>query len=133
MISAVPNMTLPAEQVLFAVRGARTNQQMLVVVVSAAVVIALICLAVYAITYLVNRWQYNSPTSLFRGLCRLHGLNRNARQLLRRVARYHRLAHPARVFTEPGLLDSARLSPSSRAFQAALGERLFAEQTTKQR
>lgn len=67
--------------------------------------------------------RYRSPETVFRGLCKLHGLDGATRRLLRRVARHYRLAHPGCLFVEPKWLDPTRLVPSFRA-QAAELERL---------
>lgn len=57
-----------------------------------------------------KRRQY-SHDYLFADLCALHQLNRPARNLLAQLARYHNLAHPARMFLEPVWLDPQRLPP----------------------
>jgi len=75
----------------------------------------------------VHRWR-NSHPGLFYDLCRLHGLNAGSRRLLRHVAQHHRLAQPARLFTEPQWLDPARLGGPLRLRSAevsALRSRLF--------
>lgn len=95
----------------------------------AATVIASVCLIVYFVSRLRHRWRYNSHRSLFNGLCRVHGLNRNARKLLKRVARHHKLGQPGRLFLEPKWLDPAGLRGSMREQAgnvAALRNRLFA-------
>jgi len=82
----------------------------------------------YLLNRLVHRWRHNSHPALFSGLCRLHGLDLGARQLLKQVVQYHRLAQPARLFTEPQWLDPARLRGPLQARAAeltALRERLF--------
>jgi hypothetical protein len=70
----------------------------------------------------------NSPLLLFIALCRAHGLSWSDRILLWRVARWHRLKHPGRLFLEPERLDPASLSPALRS-QArrlhAIQDRLF--------
>lgn len=80
----------------------------------AAVLVALVCLSIYAATRFAHWRRYHSHGALFGALCRLHGLDHSARRLLRRVARHHRLRHPARVFTEPNWLDPAALPASFR-------------------
>ena len=82
----------------------------------------------YLLHRLFHRWRYNSHPALFCGLCRLHGLDRGARRLLKQVVEHYRLAQPARLFTEPQWLDPARLRGPLQARAAeltALRERLF--------
>ncbi len=55
-----------------------------------------------------KRRQY-SHDYLFADLCALHRLNRPSRNLLKQLARYHNLGHPARMFLEPVWLDPQRL------------------------
>jgi len=91
--------------------------------------IAGVCLVVYCCNRLIQRRRYNSHSSLFSGLCQVHGLDHSARGLLKQLARKHGLRHPARLFTEPGWLDPARLQGSlhGRAAEVtALRNRLFA-------
>lgn len=73
------------------------------------VAIAAICAAGFLITHFANRRRYNSHSSLFSALCNVHGLDRNTRAMLKQVARFHALAQPARIFTEPEWLDPAAL------------------------
>ena len=73
--------------------------------------------------------SYNSPRALFRSLAKAHGLNRVSRRLLQRVARWQRLAHPARLFLEPSRFDPVNLSPKLRAQLTeihALRDQIFA-------
>ena len=58
--------------------------------------------------------------ALFESLCRAHGLDRKSCRLLREVAQYHGLAHPARLFVERKWLFPFRLSPELRARSAEL-------------
>lgn len=48
-----------------------------------------------------------SHYALFRGLCRLHGLDKATRKLLARFARRLKCLQPGRLFVEPALLDRA--------------------------
>lgn len=91
--------------------------------------IAVVCLAIGFASRLQRRRRYNSHGSLFQGLCRTHGLNHRARGLLKQLARHHKLAQPARLFTEPKWLDPAILQGALRhraAEMAMLRNRLFA-------
>jgi hypothetical protein len=103
--------------------------QALVWLAVAVGIIAVVCVAISLGSRLLRRRRYNSHGSLFSGLCRAHGLDHRARGLLKRVARHHRLVHPARLFTEPKWLDPADLKGSLRrraAEVAMLRNRLFA-------
>jgi len=91
--------------------------------------IAVVCLAIRFASRLQRRRRYNSHGSLFQGLCRTHSLDHRARGLLKQLARHHKLAHPARLFTEPKWLDPASLEGTLRrraAEVAILRNRLFA-------
>jgi hypothetical protein len=108
-------------------RGADSGT-ILVWLMIAAAGIAAACLALYFACRLFHRWRRSSPGALFRGLCRTHGLDRQARRLLRQIARQHGLRQPARLFTEPAWLDpaSVRGTARSKAAEAArLRQRLF--------
>jgi hypothetical protein len=61
-----------------------------------------------------KRAPSNSPLLLFIALCRAHRLSWSDRLLLWRVARWHRLKHPGRLFLEPDRLDPANLGPDLR-------------------
>ena len=91
--------------------------------------IAVVCLGIGFASRLQRRRRYNSHGSLFQGLCRTHGLNHRVRGLLKQLARHHKLAQPARLFTEPKWLDPASLRGALRrraAEVAMLRNRLFA-------
>jgi hypothetical protein len=93
--------------------------------------VALVVLGVTAemIRRILQHGGGNSPTALFYGLCRAHGMDRSARTLLWDVACLHNLAQPARVFTEPRWLDPAVLQNclgARTAEAAALHAQLFA-------
>jgi hypothetical protein len=77
----------------------------LVWLLAVGAVITLVCLIIRLISRLQHRSRYNSHSSLFRGLCRTHGLDYRARSLLKQVARHRELDYPARLFTEPKWLD----------------------------
>ena len=75
--------------------------------------------------------RVNNPRKLFRELCKAHGLKFFQRRLLKQVARWQRLARPAKLFLEPERLEPRNLSPRLRARQdelAVIGKKLFAEQ-----
>lgn len=74
-----------------------------------------------------------SHAALFAGLCRVHGLDKSARKLLRRFARRIECPQPARVFVDPALLENAAAAglPARDAERLqSLGEELFAEPRT---
>ena len=103
--------------------------EMLILLLIVAGIITVVCLAIRFASQFQRRRRFNSHGSLFQGLCRTHGLDRCARGLLKQVARYHKLTHPARVFTEPKWLNPANLRGilQRRANEAeALRNRLFA-------
>ena len=81
-------------------------------------ILAGVVLAVYLLSrflaYKDGRKSFNSPRALFRALAKAHNLDRASRRLLRRVARWQRLAHPARLFLEPTRFDPSNLSPQLR-------------------
>ncbi len=92
-------------------------------------IITVVCLVIRVATVMQRRRRYNSHASLFSGLCRTHGLDRAARGLLKQVARQHKLAHPARLFTEPKWLNPSELQGPLRRRApevAVLRNRLFA-------
>jgi len=96
----------------------------------AAVTIAGVCGTIHVAGRILRHWRYNSPGSLFFGLCRVHRLKFGSRRLLKQIARLNRLSDPGRLFTEPGWLDPTRLRGPLRTRAAetdALRRRLFAE------
>jgi hypothetical protein len=102
-------------------------------VVTGLLLLAGVALGVFVLSRLLSRQErqraYNRPRALFRSLCKAHGLDRSSRQLLRQVARWQRLAQPARLFLEPNRFEPAALSPRLRAkgaLLARLRDRIFA-------
>jgi len=96
----------------------------------AVAVIAIGATACWLLTRMAHRRRYNSQTTLFTGLCAVHGLARGPRGLLRQIAKHHGLRHPAQVFLEPQWLDPARLAGPFRAQAAeirALSQKLIGE------
>lgn len=74
----------------------------------------------------VRRRRAYSHAALFRQLCRVHKLDRNARGLLRRVAAGFRMAQPGRLFIDPKWLDAAAGAAAlPKKDLRALRERLF--------
>ena len=77
-----------------------------------------IVLAVFLLSRFLSRQDrqksYNSPRALFCSLTKAHELDRKSRRLLRQVARWQRLAHPARLFLEPWRFEPVNLSPPLR-------------------
>lgn len=89
-------------------------------------VIGVIVLSVWLFAMYYN-WRENnnkrSPSGLFRQLCQAHKLDFRSSRLLRKLATWHKLTHPARLFLEPERFDAAKLSPVLKQQQATL-ERL---------
>jgi hypothetical protein len=72
------------------------------------VIAALIVIAFIAACFAYNRIrkiQANGHYALFRGLCRLHGLDSNSKRLLRDIALHYNIDKPVRLFLEPSWLD----------------------------
>ena len=74
--------------------------------------------AVILAAWLVRQWQQrreklavNSPTQLLTELAAAHGLRYRQRHLLHRLARHHKLSHPAVLFVEPALWKPEKLGP----------------------
>jgi len=116
--------------------GRADTGEMLVWLLIAGGTIAAVCVLLYVVNRLLHRWRYNSHPALFYGLCKVHGLDGNARRLLRQVARSHNLRWPGRLFVEPKWLEPANLGGTLRARAAelvALRERLFRRAKTADR
>lgn len=114
-------------------RGARTRFDS-GDVVTGLLILAGVIVGLFILSRLLSRQDRqrvcNSPRALFRSLCKAHSLDRRSRRLLSRVARWQRLAHPARLFLEPNRFDGSNLSPElgpKRAALAGLRERIFAD------
>jgi len=60
-----------------------------------------------------ERRKTNNPRTLFRELCRAHGLSSSERNLLLRLASQQAQYHPARIFVEPQLFDLNQLPPAA--------------------
>ena len=128
MISSPLSAVALARLALLGARSRTSTTETLVYLAIAAGLITVVGLAVYGVNRLTHYRRYKSPTALFQGLCQTHGLDRGSRQLLKQVTRHHQLGQPARVFTEPTLLDPARLKQAfgSRLKEVtALRKRLF--------
>jgi len=89
--------------------------------------------AVWILGRLTGRWQSgaarSSPGRLFASLCRAHGLSWPDRWLLGRLALFHALSDPARLFLEPERFDPRGLDPRLRKWERrlqAIRSRLFA-------
>ena len=111
-------------------RRARLDSSDLItgLVIFAGIVVAVILLSRFMARQ-DGRKHYNSPRALFRSLAKAHGLDWASRRLLRQVARWQRLAHPARLFLEPSRYDPVNLSPQLRERLGeihALRDRIFA-------
>lgn len=83
--------------------------------------------------YLRNRQDLtrvcNSPRKLFNSLCKLHGLSRQERHLLRQTAAANSLKHPGQLFVAPALLTQMEMqaTPHKNAQLRALREKLFGD------
>ena len=95
-------------------------------------ILACVVLALWIVSRLAARrdrgHRINHPNALFAELCKAHGLDRQARQLLQSIARQQRLAHPARLFLEPERLNPTSLTgplAARRSEIEALRRRLF--------
>jgi hypothetical protein len=81
-----------------------------------AVVVGVLA-AVVGVLFLLDRWirrrsrlrMYESPTELFRQLCKAHQLDRAACHQLKQLAAHWQLAHPALLFVEPDYFRPERL------------------------
>lgn len=75
----------------------------------------------------------NSPQSLFAELCKLHGLGFGERRTLTKLAKVHKLEHPARLFLEPERFDNVsdhpHLAPQAGMIRE-LRQRLFVGMTS---
>jgi hypothetical protein len=73
--------------------------------------------AVIGLLYLLDRWirrrsrvkMYESPTELFRQLCRMHELNRQDSHQLKQLAAHWKLPHPAVLFIDPDYFRPEKL------------------------
>src|SRR5262245_57072401 len=73
----------------------------------------LILLSIVVFIWILSRFlsrqerirRHFSPKALFQALCNAHGLEPSQRRLLKRLARHHGLAQPARIFLEPDRFD----------------------------
>lgn len=66
--------------------------------------------------------MYNDPRQLFRELCRSHGLGRSHRRLLKRLAAWRGLKHPAMVFVTPECFETVALPPELAGEAYAVGQ-----------
>jgi hypothetical protein len=98
----------------------------------------LILLSIVVFVWILSRFlsrqermrRHYNPKALFQALCTAHQLEPTQRRLLKRLARYHELAQPARIFLEPDRFDPAGLNAGFREMEdelIELRERLFAE------
>ena len=76
-------------------------------------VLLVFAVLVWSVSNWIHRRQgriFDSPRSLFRELCRAHGLSSPQRQLLHDIAGWYRLPNAASLFLERELLDSPALT-----------------------
>lgn len=116
-------------------RGVQAKQSQLDVsgMLTALFIFCCFFVGVWLVSRMMSRHEraesYHDPRLLFRALCRAHQLSRSERQLLRRLARSHRLNQPALVFVEAERFDPDSLGAAWSDDQArlrALRDRLFA-------
>jgi hypothetical protein len=93
---------------------------MLVWLAAAGAVIGAVSVVLAIAKRIARRRRLHSHPGMFRGLCKVHGLDTASRRLLKRVVRHHRLEHPGRVFVEPKWLDPANLGAAFQPFAAQL-------------
>ena len=67
----------------------------------AVVVVGGLCAAIYFANRAAQARRFNSHSSLFAGLCKTHDIDKAGRALLKSMAAFHQLEHPARLFCEP--------------------------------
>jgi len=106
-----------------------TGEIFLYLLLAAGAIVA-VCLAIHFASRVLHHRRQYSHAGLFGGLCKLHGLDRRAKTLLKGLAAAHRLSYPARLFTEPRWLDPTQLPGPMRGRAnevAALRNRLFVE------
>lgn len=117
-------------------RGVQAKQSQLDIggMLTAVLIFCLFFVGVWVVSRLMSRHDraasYHNPRLLFRALCRAHQLSRGECQLLRRLARSHRLNQPALVFVEAERFETEGLGAAWRDEQArlfALRDRLFAD------
>lgn len=104
-----------------------TNRDMMILLGIVAVLSGIIWLLA-RIVYGKERKIYNRPRSLFRELCRAHGLDSPSRRLLAELAKSQGLAQPAELFLAPERFDSSRLGKKFALRQSEIGtlaEKLF--------
>jgi hypothetical protein len=98
----------------------------------------LILLSIVVFVWILSRFlsrqervrRHYNPHALFQALCTAHHLEPAQRRLLKRLARYHEIPQPARLFLEPELFDPGSLGAGFHGKTdelLELRERLFAE------
>ena len=103
----------------------------------------LVLLSIVVFVWILSRFlsrqermrRHFSPKALFQALCTEHELEPGQRRLLKRLARYHGLAQPARIFLEPERFDPTSLGVGFSEMKdelIELRERLFAEIDVKE-
>jgi hypothetical protein len=97
-------------------------------------VVVFFTIALVAAAWIVHKRRLASrglsPYAIFLGLCRVHGLDKATRKLLRRFARRIKCLQPARLFVDPALLERAAAAgiPAKDVERLqSLSEELFAE------
>ncbi len=130
MIQSIATNFLSHPASLLAARsyGRSGSGEMIAYLGVAVVAIAVVCVGAYLASRVVHQRRFNNHGTLFSGLCKMHALDRSARNLLVEVAQHRRLSQRARLFTDPRWLDPATLRGPIRRKAAdidALRRRLF--------
>jgi len=82
-------------------------------VVILVLILAAAGVGIWLLSRYVNRkYQggYANPRALFNALCTAHNLDYNGRRVLKRLAKFHGFAQPARIFLEPGRFESKNVA-----------------------
>lgn len=109
-----------------------TPHDLVISLVVVAVVVGIVWLLARQL-YGKERRVYNRPRSLFRELCRAHGLDSAGRRLLVELAKDQGVSQRAQLFLAPERFEAARLGPKLAPREneiRALAERLFSSAST---
>ena len=106
-------------------RGPRAQVETDEIITGAILMLGLV-VVIYILWRLASRHErqgaYDSPRRLFQQLCKAHALDRPRRGLLKRMARWYRLAHPAQLFLESDRFEAANLGPEFVGEMAAVAQ-----------
>jgi len=89
-------------------------------------VIVAVVIVVFALTRYLRRHdrhqKSNHPGHLFLELCKTHGIDSRGRKALAKLAKFHRLEHPSRLFLEPERFDKSLNQPQLAPYAIKLTE-----------